>query len=77
MCLPVVEMVSSSHDTLTIAPWLCRFVLDVRKLSRHRSMGFIIVTDFSWAQILAAITAFNIANLPDYFMKVYKILNEK
>ena len=77
MCLPVAEMVSSSHNTLTIASWLSRFVHDVRKLSRHRNMGFIIVTDFSWAQIHAAITAFNMTNLPDYFMKVYKILEGK
>ena len=76
LCLPVTEMVSWSHDTLTISSWLTRFMHDLGKVkTRKGNNGFIVVTDFSWAQIHSVIKAFNSTNLRDYFHKVDQILN--
>lgn len=71
LLLPVFEMISSSHDSFTIATWIGLFISTFYKKYSCYPVFHDFVTDFSFAILNAASKAFNGRDLVETINSIY------
>lgn len=75
--LPIAEMITAVHDTVTISIFLKTFRHFVRIKRFAWPLFSIIVVDWSWALINAIMNEWNNMTVSEYLEKVYTTLNKK
>lgn len=72
---PILEMISSSHDIITISQWLNAFKAFVLKSKQSWPLFANVVTDFSYAQMHALCIGWNgFSSIFDYLNWCYDVL---
>ena len=76
--VPVTELISNSHNVPTICTWLQVFLHAVKSSYYSQNLsGVTMVVDFSWAEILACLQAFNTMSLKEYLHKCSAVISGK
>ena len=70
----VTEMATSRHDTYSISEMFNLFIYNYKKIFPSDGLIFrLLISDFSWATMHAALSSFNMEDMTTYSTRVFKL----
>lgn len=74
----VTEMATSVHDTFSISTMFNTFICNYKKVFPREQLIFrLLISDFSWATMHAALCSFNMEDMTTYAARVYSLSKEE